>query len=178
MKKLLILLLLVGCTANTAPAKPAAPVDAPKPTVAAVSPTIAPTTAPVAPTIGKVGERIESAGIALTISKVERKTALDTIQKAKTGNTFVTFDALIENTGRDKAAYNLLYFKAKDADGYEYNSAISGLPNTLKAGEIVAGDKVRGIVVFEVPEKASGLVVSYEPIVVLGGYKPIRVALQ
>ena len=150
--------------ATVAPAAPAAPTAPPKPTAA--------------PTIAKVGERAESAGLALTISKVERKKDLDVISKAKAGNVFVVTDVLIESTAKDKAPYNPLYFKVKSADGYEYNAAITGLSNQLKSGDLATGDKVRGIVAFEVPEGAKGLVVSYEPLVIFGGYKPIKVALD
>ena len=177
-KTLIILsLLLASCSSSpsTQPTtKPAAP---PVATVAPAAPT-APPKPTAAPAIAKVGERAESAGLALTVSKVERKKDLDVISKAKAGNVFVVTDVLIESTAKDKAPYNPLYFKVKSADGYEYNAAITGLSNQLKSGDLATGDKVRGIVAFEVPEGAKGLVVSYEPLVIFGGYKPIKVALD
>lgn len=185
LRKIIILTFLLSACSSAAPSQPvsqatsapAKPVEAAKPTSPPAKPTDAPKPT-AAPTIAKVGERAESAGLALTVSKVERKKDLDVISKAKAGNVFVVADVLIENTAKDKAPYNTLYFKVKSGDGYEYNAAITALPNQLKSGDLTTGDKVRGIVAFEVPEGAKGLVVSYEPLVILGGYKPIRVALD
>jgi hypothetical protein len=71
-----------------------------------------------------------------------------------------------------------LYFKVKDADGYEYNATLNSGDNALKSGDLAQGDKVRGIVAFEVPTGAAGLILSYEPLVIAGGYDPIRIALD
>lgn len=136
-----------------------------------------PTVVP-ASTIGKVGERREAGGVALTAMKVEKAKEIGTFQKAKEGKMYLLVEVLLETTGRDEAPYNPIYFKVKDADGFEYNVTISTADNTLKSGKLTAGEKVRGVVTFEVPEQASGLVLSYEPIVLLGGYEPIRIALD
>ncbi len=43
---------------------------------------------------------------------------------------------------------------------------------------MVKGDKARGHLAFEVPDTSKGFVVSYEPMVIFGGYKTIRVNLE
>jgi hypothetical protein len=127
---------------------------------------------------GRVGQRVESAGIALTVNEVRRAEALGAIQKAQAGRTFVVADVTLENATRDRAPYNPAYFKIRDASGYEYAAQLAGPDAYLKSGELPAGDRVRGTVAFEVPADARGLVASYQPVVILGGYQVLRVALD
>jgi len=126
---------------------------------------------------GKIGDRIEVNGTALTVIKVDRKAELSQFQKAKDGNTFVVAEVLIENTGSNKAPYNPLYFTIKDGDGFESNAELTGGDQALKSGDLVAGDKARGTVAFEVKSTAKGLVLSYKPLV-FGSNDAIRVALN
>lgn len=137
----------------------------------------APTEAP-ALTVGAIGDRVVSGGIAMTINSAERVAQIGDFQKADDGNEFVLIDVTLENVDRDEAPYNPLYFKVKDADGYEYSAGITMTDNSLKSGDLAKGEKSRGTVSVEVPTGATGLVVSYEPIVIFGGYEVIRVALD
>ena len=135
-------------------------------------------TTAVAPTgPAKVGDRVEQGGIALTVVKVERKAELDQFQKAKAGNVFLVAEVLLENTGTEKAPYNPFYFTVKDADGFEVNAALTAGEGALKSGDLVKGDKARGVVAFEVKQAAKGLVLSYKPLV-FGADEAIRVALN
>ena len=125
---------------------------------------------------GTIGDRIEANGMALTVVKMERADTLGQFLKAKDGNTFVVAEVLIENVSQDKIPYNLLYFKVKDSDGFEYTPAI-GVDQPLNSGELTKGDKARGNVAFEVKKDAKGLVLTYKPIT-LGNETPIQVALS
>lgn len=127
---------------------------------------------------GAIGQRVESAGIAVTTNSTSQSDTLSVVQKVKLERTYVIVDVTIENTTRDKAPYNPAYFKIKDADGYEYSAQLAGPDNYLKSGDLSAGESVRGVVAFDVPLGARGLVLSYQPAVILGGYQPIRVALD
>lgn len=164
--------------AAVGPTESPAPTDRPAPTSPPVS-----TSTPALPTetpvsaLGAVGERREAGGIGLTVIAVEYKAELSSFQKAEPGKLFVVVEVLIENISRDTTPYNPFYFKVKDADGFEYTIAFSTAENTLKSGELPQGDKARGTVAFSVNEAATGLVLSYEPLVLLGGYEPIKIAL-
>jgi hypothetical protein len=114
--------------------------------------------------------------MALTVTKVTRLNAIK-IWKPDPGNVFVDIEAVIENTARDQAPYNPLYFKVKDSDGFEYNHAIASVDPSLKSGDLAKGEKVRGHVAFEVKSSAKGLVLAFEPMVLFGDYKEIRIAL-
>jgi hypothetical protein len=156
-------------------AQPAAHTATPAPPDA--TPTPAPPTATPAPSIAQIGERVEAGGIALTINSANTMASFDFMTAAE-GKTYLVVDALIENISRDTAPYNPLYFSLKDAEGYQHNSAILAPDPSLKSGELPAGDRVRGNIAFEIPIDAAGLVLTYEPLVILGGYQPLRVSVQ
>jgi hypothetical protein len=125
-----------------------------------------------------VGQRIESAGIALTVNSVEKKGELNQFMKAKPERTYLIADVTLENATRERAPYNPLYFKVKDAEGYEYSGSAIGDDKALKSGELASGERARGTVAFDVPSSAKGLVLSYQPLVILGGYEVLRVELE
>lgn len=109
---------------------------------------------------------------------MSRKKSLGRFETADQGHSYVIVDVLLEATDRNEAPYNPMYFKVKDSDGVEYNSGFTTAKDSLSSGNLYKGDKVRGNVVFEVREKASGLVLTYEPLVIFGGFGPIRVLLE
>jgi hypothetical protein len=125
----------------------------------------------------QVGERHESGGIALTVTEVSKTKVVNDFLKPKEGNTYLAIGVILENVTRDKTPYNPLYFKVKDAEGFEYTASFVAPDPALKSGDLAKGEKVRGNVAFEVSETAKGFVVSYEPLVILGGYEPIKIDL-
>lgn len=152
-------------------ATPAPPADTPIP------PTATPQPPTPTPAIAQIGQRVEAGGIALTIQGASTVSAFDFMTAAE-GKTYLVLDALIENVGRDTAPYNPLYFSIKDADGFQYNSSLLAPDPSLKSGDLPQGDRVRGNIAFEIPVGAAGLVLTYEPLVILGGYQPLRVSIQ
>lgn len=129
-------------------------------------------------TPARIGERAESAGIAITVNSVQKVGEVNQVMRAKPGRIYAVADVSIETTGREKAPYNPLYFKVRDADGREYTASPSGTGDYLKSGELNQGERVRGTVAFDVPTDAKGLTLSYQPTVIFGGYETIRVALE
>jgi hypothetical protein len=169
-------------TITEQPAKPAAvqsgsepkAAQSPQPQSQQASKPAVPSSLPVA----KVGQRIESAGIALTVNSAEQKENAGQFLQAKPGRVYLVTDVTLENATRDTAPYNPLYFKVKDSDGFEYNGSLIGDDRSLKAGELATGEKARGTVAFDVPANAKELVLSYQPMVLFGGYQVLRVALD
>ncbi len=147
------------------------------PTAQAPGQTTAPQAEATAPGLPKVGDRVEAGGVALTVMGVTTVNSISDFLKPKEGNVYLVVDVLIETTGRDSAPYNPLYFKVKDDGGIESNASLVGPDPSLKSGDLVKGDKVRGNVAFEVGASASGFVLTYEPMVIAGGYEAIRVDL-
>jgi len=142
--------------------------------------TPAPTDTPLPPptqNVGVVGERRESGGIALTVLSVSKADSIS-IWTPESGNVFLIIEVLIENVSRDdETPYNPFYFSVKDGDGFEASTAIAAPDPSLQSGTLPKGDKVRGFVAFEVRSIATGFTVTYEPLVIFGGYEPIRINL-
>jgi hypothetical protein len=168
----------VASSAKVAEKAPAATTVAKATEAPKATPTPAPTATPMpAPKLGQVGQPMEAGGVAVTVNKVSRADAIGELWKPAEGSVYLVVDVTIATVSRDEAPYNPMYLKVKDADGFEYATAISAPDPTLKSGTCVKGEKVRGNVAFEVKSGASGFVLTYEPLVILGGYEPIRVAL-
>lgn len=151
-------------------------VTAPTTVPAPDAPLAVPTQVSAVP-VGKVGDRLESAGIALVINSVERVTSLGEFQDADPGREYLILDVSLENTDRDEADYSPVYFKVKDTEGYEYNATYNSADTSLKSGTLLRGEQVRGKVAIDIPRGLGGLVASFEPSVLFGGYQVIRVNL-
>jgi hypothetical protein len=127
--------------------------------------------------VGLVGERRESGGIALTVLSVSKAESIDFFTP-DTGNVFLIIEVLIENVSRDEETpYNPFYFSVKDSEGFEASTSIAAPDPSLQSGTLPKGDKARGFVAFEVRATATGFIVTYEPLVIFGGYEPIRISL-
>ena len=142
--------------------------------------TPSPTDTPLPPptqNVGVVGERRESGGIALTVLSVSKAESIDFFTP-DAGNVFLIIEVLIENVSRDEETpYNPFYFSVKDSEGFEANPSIAAPNPSLQSGTLPKGDIARGFVAFEVRATATGLIVTYEPLVLFGGYEPIRINL-
>jgi hypothetical protein len=97
--------------------------------------------------------------------------------RASNGSTFLLVGVRIDNYGRSSAPYNPLYFSLKDSDGFEYNTTIYTGSRGLSSGDIAKDEFVNGIIAFEVPKKARGLTLNYQPLVIAGGYDKLSIKL-
>jgi hypothetical protein len=136
-----------------------------------------PSAPPVSDRSGELGIRQESGGIAVTVMSMRTENNIGGFFTPDPGNVYLVVEVLIENTDRDEAPYNPLYFTLKDGDGFEYNASFTAPAPDLKSGKLMKGERVRGNVAFEVAPSVSELVLSFEPIVLFGDYKPIRIKL-
>ena len=126
----------------------------------------------------KINERAESGGLALSVVKATRQTAIGILQEADKDQTFLVAEVVLETTDRDEARYRPADFRVKDSSGVEYDATLNTARNSLKSGKLAKGEKVRCTVAFQIPKDAKGLVLSYNPFPLMGGFKPIRVALE
>lgn len=127
--------------------------------------------------LGKVGERVQSGGMAVTLNSVDLSTRISDLWTPEEGNIFVVLDVTVESVDREDGPYNPLYFKLKDQDGFEYTSNLLAPDPSLSAGNLAPGDRARGNIAFEVKLGAQQLVMSFEPLVLFGGYQTIRFAV-
>jgi len=120
---------------------------------------------------------VAETGVALTVNTVARKVEISPLFHAGAGKTFLVVDISVENTWNANEPYNPLYFKVKDSEGYEYIPGLVADDRPLTAGELPPGDRARGTVTFEIAGTSRGLTLSYQPLVIFGGYRTIRIAL-
>lgn len=113
----------------------------------------------------KVGDVISIDDQEMTINSVERdwKTRNEYI-KAKDGKEYVRLNVTLKNNSNDKISYYSSYWTMEDSDGAIENSTIVvGDDDTLSYGELAAGGKKSGNLIFEMPKGANGLKVHYKP---------------
>lgn len=123
------------------------------------------------------GQRVEAAGIALTVDSTSFSERAGRT-KASGGAVFLTLQVTIENISHTRAPFNLAYFKVRDAQGYEYRASALPLDELLQAGSLGEGQKVSGMVVFEVPAGGEEWMLKYRPEVLSEDYEEIRVRLS
>lgn len=95
------------------------------------------------------GETATVGGVKMTLSNVEYKTRLGDFETADSGKTYVIADVSLENTTKETQPYNVFDFRIQTAGGQVLDGAISTIP-TLGSGDMIAGGKASGKVVFEV----------------------------
>ena len=137
----------------------------------------APSTGELPGDIYAVGDPIEVGDLVMTVNEVSEPAGSDFI-KPDAGNKFVLLDVSFENTGTEQAIVStILQMSLLDSDGNKYDADISAMTLGEKTvdGEINAGDTLTGVVGFQVPEAASGLVFVYSELL---GDKKVGVALE
>lgn len=153
-------------TATTLPA----PTVAPSPTRVAASPTVdalTPTADAYAQPVdahGTVGQPVKNGGVTLTVVSTTLTSQIDQATPAGAGEAYLVADVLLENTGSEKVAYNVIFFSALDADYVESISSRAAPTPALQSGELMPGDKVRGYVAFKIKAAATGLNLKYQPV--------------
>ena len=128
---------------------------------------------------GKVGQRVESAGLAITVVGVTNEPRYKEVTAPPASQKFIGVEVLLENTGTQGHGYFSTNFRVKDPQDRAYTSGALGVADPpLGWGTIVPGEKVRGHVAFVVPKDATGLTLAYVP--PSGGpadYRPIHIEL-
>lgn len=103
----------------------------------------------------KVGDIIALKDIEVVVTSVDRSYAADNqYVKPNDGKEFVKVNLQIQNKSSDTVSYNTLEWKIEDSNGSleDYTSAVmAAASDSLNSGEIVAGGKKVGSIVFEVP---------------------------
>ncbi len=113
----------------------------------------------------KVGETAKAPDFSMSIENV-KECKVPYYFKAKKGNIKLGAEVVIEGTADKDVPVNPFYAKVTDGDGYSYTSTFGGCDPELKSVRINKGEKARGWITFEVPEKASGLKLTYNPFII------------
>lgn len=110
-----------------------------------------------------VGETVKMGDLQFSVNEV-RTSAGGEFFKPEQGNVYFIVDSTIENLASEPASLSsLLMFKLVDEEGYNYQVTIGPDTRGSVDGELSPGRKMRGELAFEVPEKAQGLELIFEP---------------
>ena len=142
-----------------------------------VTDTPVPPTAQPQATLGKVGDTVTQGGYSITLANVETATQYGYAQ-ANAGNKFVAIEIVIVSGAASGVSANPLYASLKDSQGYAYNTTLMGKDPMLQSqNDMPIGEIMRGWITFEVPQTATGLVFSYEPLSFTGTVR-IRFSIE
>lgn len=123
------------------------------------------------------GQVVEAAGVRLAVTDVALKERVE-FGKAPAGSQFVVLAVQIRNVDRTRLPYNPLYFRVKDAAGYEYLPTAGSPETSLQAGTLYPGQSVTGQLIFQVPLSAGRLVLSFLPTVLWEEFEEIRIEIE
>jgi hypothetical protein len=147
--------------------------ESPEVTPDAGAPEAAPPDVPAAsPALHRVGDVVTAPDYTLRVEAI-KECKVKYYFKAKQGNIKLGVQVLIEGNSDKDVPINPYYAKLVDSDGFAYTSTYGGCEPELKAVRIVRGEKSGGWVTFEIPEKATGLKFSYDPIIIGAAKQPI-----
>jgi hypothetical protein len=127
--------------------------------------------------VAPIGQPVTASAARVTVNAARRAAQAGRSLAPRDGRTYIIADVSLENIGQDLLHYNPLGFVAKDADGYEYRAAL-GADGQINAGDLPRGERVRGMVAFEVPSTARGLVIYLERSYTGGDRPSPRLALE
>lgn len=126
---------------------------------------------------GEPGRRQEAAGLSLTIANVQLNERIERSRPAK-GFVFLTVLAEIQNLSHSAVPHNPAYFKVQDEQGYEYRAVVLPSEALLPAGSLGEGERISGLVVFQIPADSGRLVLKFLPQTIKDTFAEMRVALN
>ncbi|HID40167.1 MAG TPA: DUF4352 domain-containing protein [Calditrichaeota bacterium] len=157
-----------GCVSEESPTKattPTQPSETPE--------TTPPTTQSTTPTELNlnIGETAKTSKIEVTVFSAQKTKSYDyysdifketMTEEAKPGKIFILVDAEIKNVGSNSVFVGSSEFSITDSEGYKYDPALYYGDDGLEMfKELYQNQKMRGKILFEVPENAQDLKLQY-----------------
>jgi hypothetical protein len=122
---------------------------------------------------GKRGERVESAGFAITVENIVRKPPSDPLGQASGDRRYLALLLLVENNCGSSVNFFPTSFRLQDDQGYEYEPlAMKLIAPALDWRHLGNREKVRGYVDFSVPKSSKGFTLIYTNLT-----RPIQIEL-
>jgi bacterioferritin-associated ferredoxin len=115
--------------------------------------------------VGAIGETLSNKTTAVTVNSVDLAfVSPNRYSQPDAGKHFIVVDLTIEAIGTERVNYNPLDFEVADADSYRYRrEGVVGADPALSYGDLNPGEKIRGLVPFQIPDTATGLQLLYAP---------------
>lgn len=113
----------------------------------------------------KIGDSVKAGNLIFTVNSTRTDKGGEFFSPEE-DHIYYIIDVTVENTGdSSETVSSLLMFKLFDSDGYNYSVTFGPDTKGQVDGEISAGRKLRGELVFEIPEDASDLELEIDPTV-------------
>ena len=111
---------------------------------------------------GKRGERVESAGFAITLEKIVDRPPSDPLGQVGPERRYLALLLLVENNTGSNVSFYPVQFRLQDSQSYEYKPlAMKLIAPALDWRNLGNRETVRGYVDFIVPRSAKGLSLIY-----------------
>ena len=110
-----------------------------------------------------IGDSIQAGDYLFTVNSVREDKGTEFI-KPKDGQIYYLVDVTVENkTDKSVSVSSLIMFKLFDSEGYNYSITVGPETKGQQDGEIAAGRKMRGELVYEIPKESKGLELEIDP---------------
>jgi len=135
---------------------------------------------PMAPTVRPPGARpnlaAERAGVGDTANTADYKMTLlavkeckvETYFRPKAGNIKLAVEIAIEGNRDVDVPVSPFHARITDSESHEYSSTLAGCTPILPSVRVAKGERADGWITFELPEKATGLNLTYDPVIIGG----------
>jgi hypothetical protein len=107
---------------------------------------------------GTVGQPMSLAGVRLTVVSANANFPGVNPYLPAAGRRFVTVEVLYENSGSDPLISDPAQWQLVDSSGYSYSPFLTGASPLLSYEVLQPGERARGVIGFDVPQSAVGLV--------------------
>jgi len=111
-----------------------------------------------------IGDTVALGNFQLTVNGiVDPQPPADEFSAPDEGQRWISVDVTVENVGTEPEIFSsLLAFELQDSEAFTYDPEFaSGVEPQAPDGELAPASKKRGLIVFAVPETASGLTLNF-----------------
>jgi len=120
---------------------------------------VTPATAPAPTTVYNIGDTAKTGDFEVTVYGFNNpQTTANQFDKPAAGNRYVSVDVQIANEGSKQETFSsLIGFHLVDGANRQYDVRITTVEPKAPEGQIPAGGAIRGVAVFEVPDRTTGM---------------------
>jgi hypothetical protein len=123
-----------------------------------------------------VGDTASLTDYKLTLLAV-KECKVETYFRPKAGSIKLGVQLALEGTRDLDVPVSPFHARLSDTDGTDYSATLAGCTPILPSVRVARGERAEGWITFEVPEKATGLVLLYDPVIIGGSEERARFSL-
>jgi hypothetical protein len=108
-----------------------------------------------------LGDAVSAYGYALTGISVQDPATPGMFYTATSGKKLIAVEIIISNLSGDMLSVNPLYATLVDKDGFTYQAELGGVDDQLSTLDLNPGEKVKGLISYQVPDTAVAASIKY-----------------